>query len=417
MSPVRVNDKVELLVQLAVGGMGTIWLARHRELEAEVVVKLVAQERLRDDPAAAARFALEARAASRLASPHTVRVYDTGVSPEGVPYLVMERLRGESLAARLSRGPLSLADAITVVGQVAAALSEAHALGIVHRDVKPANVFLVDHALGLFAKVLDFGVAKLLDGDDGAARTEAGALMGTPAYMSPEQLLDASDIDHRSDLWSLAVLAYEALTGQRPFRGSSVAALSLAICDGRFTPATERREDLPRALDTWFARALSVSTEDRFSDALEQARALAGCAGQESVAATPPPGRSTSGEAEPLSTTIDTRPRRHRAWAWLAVPSAAVALLALVAFADRTPASLAAAHVELVQRLAPARARSSPARTSAAPPRSASPSPSIAAPPPRAKSSAPATRPAFCGTDDAFVIDARGIWSPRPECL
>jgi len=191
----------------------------------------------------------------------------------------MERLEGETLATRLGRdGRLELPTVALLVSQIAGALANAHELGVVHRDVKPENVFLCETDDPLFVKVIDFGVAKARD-DEPSTATDAGALLGTPHYMSPEQLLDATTIDHRADLWALGVVAYHALTGERPFRGSSPAALSTAICTGRFRLVTELCPALPTALDAWFARALSVTIEDRFSRATELKRAFADAAG------------------------------------------------------------------------------------------------------------------------------------------
>jgi serine/threonine-protein kinase len=208
------TEQLRLVRRLGEGAMGEVWVASHQSLDAEVAVKLL---RLRDhDPEAEARLALEARAVARLGSPYVVQVFDTGATAGGELYIVMELLRGEDLDQRLSRlGPLSLGDAATLMTQLGSALARAHEIGLVHRDIKPANLFLVDTGGALHLKVLDFGVAKHGWADD-LAMTASGVLVGTPHYMSPEQLLDPRRVDHRADLWAAAVVAYTVLTGRLP---------------------------------------------------------------------------------------------------------------------------------------------------------------------------------------------------------
>ena len=199
-----IAGKYRLEHELGRGAMGTVWAAAHTTLGQKVAIKLIAGDQLQSAEARQ-RFSLEAKAAARLKSRHAVQVYDDGETPEGVPYIVMEYLEGETLEARLERQKdLGLPEAIRITTHIGRALAKAHARGIVHRDLKSGNVFIAktdDDELGWIAKVLDFGVAKLSD-TTGAATTKTGTLVGTPLFMSPEQIRGASHVDHRADLYS-----------------------------------------------------------------------------------------------------------------------------------------------------------------------------------------------------------------------
>ncbi len=195
--------------------------ARHLELHQPVAIKILL---LRDDGEQVARFMQEARAAVRLRSEHVAKVTDVGRLPDGTPYMVMEFLEGENLASVSERCPLAVEDAATFMLQACEGVAEAHSLGIVHRDLKPANLFLTRNARGRpLVKVLDFGIAKRGDasGDD-RRLTGALAVIGSPPYMSPEQVRASRDVDVRSDIWSLGVSLYELLTGRLPFDGDTV---------------------------------------------------------------------------------------------------------------------------------------------------------------------------------------------------
>ncbi|WP_437291694.1 SUMF1/EgtB/PvdO family nonheme iron enzyme [Sorangium sp. So ce406] len=276
-----IADKLHLLRPLGQGGMGVVWAARHLALDTDVAVKFIRPERAAANPALVARFQREARATARIAHPHVVQVMDYGAVDGAVPYLVMELLRGFSLAELLERGGrLSFATARSLLQQVGSALESAHEHGIVHRDIKPHNVFITEGGKGypLFVKVLDFGVAKLA-GDAAApsanpALTETGVVIGSAPYMSPEQLEGSKDVDLRSDLWSLGVVVYETLTGAQPFQGSSFVAVGAAVLKGKFRPATEQRPGLPPSIDDWFAKALSVDPSCRFQSAREMVEAF-----------------------------------------------------------------------------------------------------------------------------------------------
>ena len=240
MSDVRagmiIAGKYRIEEPLARGGMGSVWRARHLALETRVAVKFISPE-VFAQPEARRRFQREARAAALLQSPHVVQIYDYGVEGD-VPYLVMELLRGEDLGERLKRKErLSLEETVSIVIQAARALRRAADAGIVHRDLKPSNVFILrgdeDEEL---VKVLDFGIAKtptMLVEDD---FTKTGAIIGSPRYMSPEQARGSRLVDPRSDLWSLAVIAYRAITGQLPFQSMDMLELIEKICTETPTP-------------------------------------------------------------------------------------------------------------------------------------------------------------------------------------
>ena len=269
-----VTSNVQLVRQLGEGGMGSVWVADHLGLDTQVAVKFISAELAKDEQMRE-RFSREAKATAQIKSPHVVHTLDHGFMPDGTPYIVMELLRGASLADRLQlEGRLDFAEVVQVVHQVASVLERAHADGIVHRDIKPANVFLVGSENETFVKVLDFGIAKRTERRTGEALTATGVMVGTPEYMSPEQVLSARDVDHRADLWALAVLAYEALSGVRPFEGETVGALCVSIARAKFLPPSQMVAGLPPELDGWFARAFDKQRSARFQSAPELAEAF-----------------------------------------------------------------------------------------------------------------------------------------------
>jgi serine/threonine protein kinase/formylglycine-generating enzyme required for sulfatase activity len=276
-----IAGKLRLLRPLGQGGMGVVWAARHLTLETDVAVKFIRPERVAGDPALVARFDREARATARIAHPNVVQVMDYGAVDGAVPYIVMELLCGFSLAELLERGGrLSLATAKALVQQVGSALESAHERGIVHRDIKPHNIFITEESKDypLFVKVLDFGVAKMAGETQvpaaSAALTETGMVIGSPPYMSPEQLEGSKDVDLRSDLWSLGVIVYETLTGTQPFQGGSFVSVGAAVLKGKYRPASELRANLPASIDDWFAKALCVDPSGRFQSAREMVAAF-----------------------------------------------------------------------------------------------------------------------------------------------
>jgi serine/threonine protein kinase len=276
-----VTPKLRLVRPLGSGGMGAVWLADHLALRTQVVVKFV-REQLAWSPEATARFAREAAAASQVKSPHVVQMLDHGVSEAGLPYIVMELLEGHDLADHLSSGGLPPREVVAIVTQLCRALARAHEVGIVHRDVKPSNVFLCQVGGGeLFVKLLDFGVAKRPADEGGAGdQTRSGALLGSPVYMSPEQLMGQKGVDYRSDLWSVGVLAFEALTGARPHEGETVGALTMHVHAAERPRPSQKNPMLPVAIDAWFARACALDPGARFQGAKELAEALAEALGE-----------------------------------------------------------------------------------------------------------------------------------------
>jgi formylglycine-generating enzyme required for sulfatase activity/tRNA A-37 threonylcarbamoyl transferase component Bud32 len=334
----RIAGKLRLVRPLGQGGMGVVWAAHHETLDKEVAVKLIRPERVAANPDLMARFEREAKTTARISHPHVVHVMDYGTVDDAVPYIVMELLNGFSLAELIeSGGRLSLSTARVLVQQVGSALESAHERGVVHRDIKPHNVFILEESQGypLFVKVLDFGIAKML-GDaqvpGGSALTETGTIVGSPPYMSPEQIEGSRHVDLRSDLWSLGVITYEALTGKTPFRGNSFVAVGAAVLEGRYEPATHRRPGLPRRIDDWFAKALSVDPDGRFQTAEEMIAAFQKVGDEEELpSVTLPPVSAASLPAivartqshAPLAEKVAPPPRRR----WIGFALAGVAVL------------------------------------------------------------------------------------------
>lgn len=261
------------------GGMGIVLAARHVELGELFAIKVMLPQAL-GDPGAVERFLREARATARLRSEHIARVVDAGRLEKGGPYMVMEYLRGYDLAALLrSRSPLPLEEAAEYVLQACDAITEAHAVGIVHRDIKPANLFLTRRASGEpCIKVLDFGISKYHDGRD-PALTQQGNLLGSPYYMSPEQMADPARADARSDIWSMGVVLYRLVTGTLPFGGATLQEWLCAVQRGELAPPSALRPGLPTELDTVVARALGQPPEQRFQTIRELAMALRSAVG------------------------------------------------------------------------------------------------------------------------------------------
>ena len=274
-----VAGKYELLRKIGSGAMGEVWAARHATLDEEVAIKLVLRGvDHQDGTSAESRFLLEARVAASLSrkTRHIVAVTDHG-EDGALGYLVMELLAGESLDQRLERtGPLPIAKVAPMITQIARGLAIAHAEGVTHRDLKPSNVFVtVDEDGNALAKVLDFGIAKLrrVTSRRAAHVTQRGFLLGTPAYMSPEQAC-GKPVDHRADVWALAVIAYHMLTGEFPFDAESGEELFARLTRVEAIPILDRKPELLSIVADFFARAFSRRVEDRFQSALALAGAF-----------------------------------------------------------------------------------------------------------------------------------------------
>ncbi len=273
-----VNPRVRLVRPLEEGGMGTLWVAEHLTLEHEVAVKFIAADLVTDDDQARQRFQREAKAAAQIRSPHVVQILDQGLMEDGTPYIVMELLAGHTLGDWIElTGRLGMAEAASIVSQVARALSKAHQLGIVHRDIKPQNIFLVDderagEVTEQLVKVLDFGIARR--GRISGGLTKPGVVIGTPEFICPDQVLDSKEPDAQTDLWSLSVVAYQALTGELPFFADTIAKLVGQLIRCEFTPPTELRPELPKAVDDFFVRVFERDPAKRLDSATGLASAF-----------------------------------------------------------------------------------------------------------------------------------------------
>jgi serine/threonine-protein kinase len=261
--------------QLGRGAMGRIWRAKHLRLESKVAIKFI-DPAIAEHPEAFNRFLREAQSAAAVRSAHVVQIFDCGMDG-GVPYISMELLDGESLDKRLcARGALSASELVEIFSGVAQAVDTAHEHGVIHRDLKPGNIFIARERDVEIAKVLDFGIAKLMNGStdvDSAAGTGTGVMLGTPYYMSPEQVRGSRSLDQRTDLWSLAVIAFECLTGELPFRGESMGDIVVQICTASPTLPSELAA-VPPGFDEWFVKGTSKDPSARFATARQMAETL-----------------------------------------------------------------------------------------------------------------------------------------------
>jgi serine/threonine-protein kinase len=269
------------------GGMGTVWLGHHIQLGTRVAIKFI-RPQFAERADARRRFEIEARAAASVASKHAVKVYDYGVNEAGLPYIVMEYLEGESLSeALIRRGPFPADEAAKVIRQAARALSKAHAANIVHRDLKPDNIFLATNVeaddatddLPYVVKVVDFGIAKMLDVEREGAKglkgpTQEGSVIGTPNFMSPEQLTVGGLPGPLTDIWSLGACTFAAFTARIPFEGEVLGDIVLKVCVEPLPTVTKFNPDAPQGIDAWFARACHREPAKRFQTVDELAEQL-----------------------------------------------------------------------------------------------------------------------------------------------
>jgi hypothetical protein len=348
--------------------MGAVWLAEHPEIGRQVAIKVLRPEMIRDQQLLT-RFLNEARAANAIRHPNIIEILDSGSTPEGVPYLVMELLEGESLSSRVRRmGQVPLRDALEFTYQAASALAAAHAKGIIHRDLKPDNLFVIKdaHDPGRERiKVLDFGIAKLQTSVPGQEmRTRTGTLMGTPVYMSPEQCRGTRAVDQRSDIYALGIIMFEMLAGRPPFYSEGFGDLVNMHLNVPPPPVRVFNSSVPEPIERMIARALGKTPEERQQSAAELQAEIRAAAGGSLIirgssspdlntdtmqapspsssfrAELPAPGRTTlqtgAGERHPIST-IEVR-RGGGPWkALLAIGGAAVVAVAVLAAMGRLP--------------------------------------------------------------------------------
>ncbi|HEX8141564.1 MAG TPA: protein kinase [Pyrinomonadaceae bacterium] len=269
-------DKYRVEEFLSHGGMGTVYRGTHILMDKTVAIKVLHPALAADDKIVA-RFSREARAASRISHPHALNVTDFGESQNGVVFLIMEYLHGKTLKEVIhAEGPMPLPRTVEIIRQVCGALDAAHSEGVIHRDLKSDNIMLIDVGGGDWAKVLDFGIAKIQESVGGTdpALTSPNLIIGTPQYMSPEQCSQASELDARSDIYSLGVILYELLVGHVPFTGESPTAIMMKHLQEPPPSVLDERKDIPAGVGRVVSRAMAKRPEDRYESAGELSEAL-----------------------------------------------------------------------------------------------------------------------------------------------
>nr|MCH9686850.1 serine/threonine protein kinase [Deltaproteobacteria bacterium] len=268
--------RFEVRERIGSGGMGDVYGAHDPQTGRDVAIKLIRADR-DADTAAVRRIKREARALTRLAHPHVVKIHEVGTA-EGRVFITMELLRGHTLAETLdSEAQLRPHRVFEILAAVCDALAQAHALGIIHRDLKPANIFLADDPPCV--KILDFGLAKIASAGTLDLSTASGTVMGTLHYMSPEQARDSTKIDHRCDLWAVAIIAYECVVGARVFSADNLPEHAVQLLGGH-TPTPSEHADVPPGFDAWFQRATASDVDQRYGSAAELVDSLADALGQ-----------------------------------------------------------------------------------------------------------------------------------------
>jgi serine/threonine protein kinase len=450
-----IADKYQIEKLIGVGGMGIVWKATQLDLERPVAIKIV-REDLPDQEVVAERACHEARASARLRSEHVVRVLDLGHLETGTPFIVLEYLEGRDLYDLLTtrEAPLPISEAVDVLLEACEGVAEAHALGIVHRDIKPENLFIARQPDGTAVlKILDFGISKQLRATGRSITTQATAV-GSPQYMSPEQMRGSHDIDQRADIWSLGATLYELVVGAPPFKADTIPSLCTLVLEANPVPPRSLRNSLPEGLEDVILKCLAKRREDRFQSVKELAEALLPFGNSSSsdralriahtLASTSWTSRHRSQTDQLHGSTITTPPepkvsvRTHLGyWALGGVFLASAACLALAAnAAARQSRDTAAQSSPVLATVDPVAAPDAGADASrdAAPDSSAPtpPTPSVtptpipkplpkpsALPAPRRVGQKPArvrasTDPTSESTIEAYVAPARAIAAPRP---
>jgi eukaryotic-like serine/threonine-protein kinase len=412
---------------LGQGGMGVVVAAIHQQLEQRVALKFLVPGALSNEEAVG-RFMREARSAVRLMSEHVARVIDVGTLPDGAPYIVMEYLEGQDLAALVAeQGPLPIETAVEYVLQACEALAEAHASGIIHRDLKPANLFLIHRRDGTpCVKVLDFGIAKISSKSSVATLAKTNGAMGTPFYMAPEQMKSARNADARSDIWSLGIVLYELLSGDVAFARETLPALCASILTDPPPGLRERRPEVPARLEAVVMNCLAKDPADRYQDVAELAAALSEFATEEARSSVARVRRILGGDSAAARTAIGgdvdpedvtqaaqletrpalTSPARKQLAPWLALAAVAgvAAIGAVVLLTRPTPPSAS-------PRPEAATVRS--AVVSEPPPRRELPEPAVAEPEPRSVPTvAPAETPRIAPKP---VVRREAAAKPKPK--
>jgi eukaryotic-like serine/threonine-protein kinase len=338
---VVVAGRFELVEKMGAGGFGEVWRARHKHLGVDVALKVLSADAASSSDVAVIeeRFRFEAQVSALVGkkTSHVVAVHDAGVSEVG-PFLAMELVVGRSIERMIDEdGPLAVETLVPLLAQLGEALDASHAAGIVHRDLKPANVLVADGPEPM-VKLIDFGIAKAMGDVGEIARpkeTDARFFLGTPEYMSPEQVRTGAPVSAASDIWALGILAYEALTEKIPFGGASAAETMVKISERSFTPPSHTRRELTPAIDAWFTRALAKDPAARFASGREAAAAFANAA-RARVTSTPARGSRPSLLLPPAISIVPPAERGGRG-GWLLAAIAVGCLFVATLFATSRP--------------------------------------------------------------------------------